>query len=85
LNALDKTLGSIESGAAMFLSYAKSILRILRAQIHSFIPERSTAKLVDTHLRLWSHLYHSNLSAFNTALEPLGGRSAVSVETGTSA
>lgn len=69
----------------MFISYTKSILKILRAQIYSLIPVRSTAKLVDTHFRLWSHPNHPNRSAFKAALQQLDGRPAVIVETGTSA
>ena len=40
---------------------------------------------MDTHFRIWSHPNHPNRIAFKLALEQLGGRPAVILETGTSA
>ena len=72
-------------GVEMLDSKIGFFVRVIKSRIYLLFPAKSIQGLVSRHFRFWSHPNHPNLGAFLCALEELGGKPAVIVETGTSA
>ena len=69
----------------MLVSKVGLFLRVIKSRFYLLLPTNSIQGLVFRHFRFWSHSNHPNVGAFLCALEELGGKTAVIVETGTSA